>query len=69
MDHETLYRFLVDLSKSAGTYDSYQADKEKVMTEAGLTNEEQALLMKGDEAEIRKYLGDECACAAQIKLS
>lgn len=69
MEHETLYRFLVNLSESAASFDEYQADKEKAMTAAGLSKEQQELLSKGSEKEIRQYLGDEYATAAQIRIS
>lgn len=64
-----LHAFLVALSKHSDLQAAFKADKEKVMTEAGLDTNEKSLVRAGDVDGIRKYLGDEYAKASAIKVA
>lgn len=64
-----LHSFLVALSKHSDLQEAFEANKDAVMTEAGLSPKEQDLVRSGDVDGIRKYLGDEYAKASAIKVS
>lgn len=60
--------FLRNLSKHPDFRASFQKNKGKVMKEAGLSTSEQALVLSGDKAAIKKYLGEKYAAAQQIQI-
>jgi hypothetical protein len=64
-----LHSFLVALSKHSDLQAAFKADKDKVMTEAGLDTHEKNLVRSGDVDGIREYLGDEYAKASAIKVT
>lgn len=66
---QDLHAFLVALSKHSDLQDAFRADKNKVMSEAGLDATEQSLVSSGNVDKIRQYLGDEYAKASAIKVT
>ncbi len=64
-DFET---FLRNLSKHPDLRAAFKKNKAKVMTEAGLSATEQALVLSGDKAGIRKYMGEKYAAAQEIQI-
>lgn len=64
-DFET---FLRNLSKHPDFRAAFKKNKAKVMKEAGLSATEQALVLKGDKAGIRKYMGEKYAAAQEIQI-
>ncbi len=63
-----LHQFLVALSKFSSVRSHFRKDPGAVMTEAGLSKKEQALVSSGDTKAIRSYLGDD-APGAKIQIS
>ena len=47
---------------------AFKKNKAKVMKEAGLSDTEQALILSGDKAGIRKYMGEKYAAAQQVQI-
>lgn len=71
MAYQNLHDFLVTVSKHAAlraTLKQGGAAAEKLMTEAGLTAREKALVRKRDQAAIKQYLGDSYAAAASVNI-
>ena len=66
---QDLHALLVALSKHSDLQEAFSQDKEKVMEEAHLSDDEKDLVRKGDVDAIRKYLGDEYAKASAIKVA
>lgn len=61
-------QFLRNLSKHPDFRAAYKKNKKKVMTEAGLTAAEQSLVLSGDKAAIKKYMGEKYSAAQQIHI-
>jgi molybdopterin biosynthesis enzyme MoaB len=71
MAYQNLHDFLVTVSKHASmrtTLKKGGAEAEKLMSEAGLTAREKALVRQRDKKAIKAYLGDAYAAAAMINL-
>lgn len=71
MAYQNLHDFLVTVSKHAAmraTLKKGGAAAETLMSEAGLTAREKALVRKRDEKAIRKYLADQYAAAMMIHI-
>lgn len=66
MAKKNLQHLLIALSRFSSLYTKFKKDPDSVMGEAGLSEKEKTLLREGNEAKIRKYLGDEMV--ALIKL-
>ncbi len=64
---QDLQKFLLDLSEQPGLRTQFKESPDEIMTAAGLTEEEQALVRSGDEKAIRSYLGDEGETCSAIK--
>lgn len=69
MAHTDLERFLRSLSTHSHLRRAFAEDPEKVMSEAGLSAEEQKLVRSRDVAAIKKYLGDSYLAAIKIQLT
>lgn len=52
-----LEKFLVSLSEDSNTLSSYQENPKTAMEEAGLSHEEQVMVLTGDTAAIEKAIG------------
>ncbi|MBP7586966.1 MAG: hypothetical protein KBA72_03390 [Thermoanaerobaculia bacterium] len=61
-----LHDFLVSMSKHKSLRQAFDNDPDGVGSEANLTPEEVNLLSKGDEDEIRSYLGEKFGASAMI---
>jgi len=57
-------RFVQEMSEATGRVEEYNEDPERVMSEAGLSEEEMAMVLRGDEEEIIVALGGEVFQAA-----
>ena len=71
MAYQNLYDFLITISRHAAlraTLKQGGAAAEKLMSEAGLSAREKALVRKGDKAAIKQYLGDSYAAAASVNV-
>jgi hypothetical protein len=72
MAHQKMHEFLVALSKHAAlraTLKKGGPAAEKLLSEAGLTAREKALVRARDVGAIKKYLADSYAAAAMIHLT
>ncbi len=71
MAYTDLYDFLIALAKHPSLREILarkDAAADALMTEAGLSLAEKKLLDDGDEAALRKYMGDEYAKALLVSL-
>jgi hypothetical protein len=68
MAYKDLEQFLRNMAKHPTFRAAFKKDKEKVMSEAGLTAFEKTLVRANDKAGIRKYMGDKYGAAQQIQL-
>lgn len=71
MAYTDLYDFLVALAKHPSLREILarkDSAADQLMAEAGLSPTEMNLLRAGDEAALRKYMGDEYAKAVMISL-
>jgi hypothetical protein len=52
-----LAKFIREMSEATERLEDYNLDPERVMSEAGLSDEEMAMVLRGDEDEISAALG------------
>ena len=72
MAYQDLYAFLVAVSKHPSmraTLRKGGAAADQLMKEAKLSPQEIALVKSGDQAKIKKYLGDKYAAASKVQIS
>lgn len=68
MAYQDLEQFLRNLSKDPDFRAAFQKNRQQVMSDAGLSSEEQALVLGGDKDAIRKYMGETYGAAQMIEI-
>ena len=62
-------RFVREMSEAANRYEEYESEPERVMSEAGLSEEEKEIVRRGDEDEILSACGWPVSSAAPLQLN
>jgi hypothetical protein len=63
-----LARFVREMSEAAARLEEFEEDSERVMNEAGLSEEEKRIVRSGDEAEILAAIGEIREQAAPVQI-
>ena len=63
-----LAKFIEQMSEATGLVEEYNENPERVMSEAGLSEEEMAMVLRGDEDEIIAALGGDLSHSTPLTI-